>query len=121
MSRVAASLLSLCLLAAPGIALAAPPPHAGHGDDHYQDRGRDNDHDHDHDHDRKGPPPGQAKKHWKKGETLPRDHRGDYVQDYRKHGLHSPPPGHQWRRVNDEYVLIAVATGVIASVILGNH
>ncbi|MEE7567174.1 RcnB family protein, partial [Xanthomonas sp. Kuri4-3] len=28
-----------------------------------------------------------------------------------------PPRGHEWRRVDNQYVLIAVATGVIASVI----
>ena len=103
MKRSLASLLTLSLLATSGIALADPPPHAGHG------------------HGPKGPPPGQVKKHWKRGEVLPPDYRGAYVEDYRRYGLYAPPPGHQWRRVDDEYVLIAVATGVIASVLLGDH
>jgi Ni/Co efflux regulator RcnB len=46
-------------------------------------------------------------------------HRGDYV-DYRHHHLRPPPRGYEWRRVNDNYVLAAVATGLIASVILNN-
>jgi len=103
MKRIAAPLLTLSLLAFAGNALADPPPHAGHPHGH------------------KGMPPGQAKKHWKQGQYLPADYRGAYVEDYRRYGLGAPPPGHQWRRVDDEYVLIAVATGLIASVILADH
>lgn len=57
----------------------------------------------------------------KRGERLALGHRGDRVSDYRKHGLKPPPRGHEWRRVDDQYVLIAVATGLIASVIAANH
>ncbi|HYG05198.1 MAG TPA: RcnB family protein [Stenotrophomonas sp.] len=105
MNRIAASLLTLSLLATAGTALAEPPPHAGNP----------------HGHKGKGMPPGQAKKHWKQGEFLPADYRGVYVEDYHHHGLRAPPPGHQWRRVDDQYVLIAVATGIITSVILANN
>lgn len=44
-------------------------------------------------------------------------HRGYYV-DYRRHHLRQPPRGYEWRRVDDNYVLAAVAGGLIASVIL---
>ncbi len=46
-------------------------------------------------------------------------HRG-YVVDYRSHHLRAPPRGYEWRRVNNNYVLAAVATGLIASIILNN-
>ncbi|RZZ84507.1 hypothetical protein EAT51_19295 [Pseudoxanthomonas winnipegensis] len=49
------------------------------------------------------------------------DHRGVYVRDYRIHHLPPPPRGHQWRRVDNDYVLVAVATGIITSVIAASH
>mgnify|MGYP000594912780 CR=1 FL=1 len=44
-------------------------------------------------------------------------HRGYYV-DYRRYHLRQPPRGYEWRRVDNNYVLAAVATGLIASVVL---
>jgi Ni/Co efflux regulator RcnB len=38
--------------------------------------------------------------------------------DYRSHHLNRPPRGYEWREHNGQYVLAAVATGVIMSVIL---
>ena len=55
---------------------------------------------------------------WKKGATM-RDEdwkRGEAV-DYRQHHLRAPPHGYEWRMVDGNYVLAAVATGLIASVI----
>jgi Ni/Co efflux regulator RcnB len=40
--------------------------------------------------------------------------------DYREHRLRKPPRGYEWRRHNDQYVLVAVATGLIASIILNS-
>lgn len=58
----------------------------------------------------------------------PEFHRGGYIPpeyrmrayevDYRQHRLSPPPYGHRWVQVGADYVLIAVATGVIASIIL---
>ncbi|MDV6330150.1 RcnB family protein [Asticcacaulis sp. 201] len=47
-------------------------------------------------------------------------HRG-YVVDYRHHHLRRPPYGYEWRRVDNNYVLAAVATGLIASVIINSY
>jgi Ni/Co efflux regulator RcnB len=55
---------------------------------------------------------------WKKGSRM-RDEdwkRGAHV-DYRERHLRAPPRGYEWREVDGNYVLAAVATGVIASVI----
>jgi Ni/Co efflux regulator RcnB len=55
---------------------------------------------------------------WKKGAKM-RDEdwkRGDHV-DYRERHLRAPPRGYEWREVDGNYVLAAVATGVIASVV----
>jgi Ni/Co efflux regulator RcnB len=41
-----------------------------------------------------------------------------YEVDYREHHLSRPPQGHRWVQVGADYVLIAIATGVIANIIL---
>jgi Ni/Co efflux regulator RcnB len=55
---------------------------------------------------------------WKKGAKM-RDEdwkRGEHI-DHREHHLRAPPRGYEWRTVDGNYVLAAVATGVIASVV----
>jgi Ni/Co efflux regulator RcnB len=55
---------------------------------------------------------------WKKGSKM-RDEdwkRGEHL-DYKQHHLRAPPRGYEWREVDGNYVLAAVATGVIASVV----
>jgi Ni/Co efflux regulator RcnB len=58
---------------------------------------------------------------WKKGYHLNHDdwNRGDRV-DYRTYHLHRPPKGYEWRLVDGNYVMAAVATGVIASVVVAS-
>lgn len=60
---------------------------------------------------------------WHKGERLPAEYRDrNYeVDNWREHGLQAPPRGYHWVGVNGDYVLAAVATGVIASVLLTGH
>jgi Ni/Co efflux regulator RcnB len=55
---------------------------------------------------------------WKKGAKIEdRDwQRGEHVE-YTEHHLRAPPRGYEWRMVDGNYVLAAVATGVIASVV----
>jgi Ni/Co efflux regulator RcnB len=55
---------------------------------------------------------------WKKGARMNHDdwNRGEHV-DYRRYRLHTPPRGYEWREVDGNYVMAAVATGVIASVV----
>ncbi|MBB3004193.1 MULTISPECIES: RcnB family protein [Paraburkholderia] len=56
---------------------------------------------------------------WHKGDRIPPEYRDrNYVvDDWRGHGLSAPPRGYHWVGVNGDYVLAAVATGVIASVL----
>lgn len=58
---------------------------------------------------------------WRKGAKM-RDEdwkRGEQV-DYRGRHLREPPRGYEWRQVDGNYVLAAVATGVIASVVVAS-
>lgn len=99
-----------------------------HHDDHRDDRNnnqyqgdrRDNaDHhdwnDHDHDH---------YVRHddWRRGRRLPPEYweHARRVDDYRAYHLRRPPRGYEWREVDGNYVMAAVATGIIASVIAAN-
>ena len=55
---------------------------------------------------------------WKKGYHMRNEDwsRGERV-DYRHYHLRRPPSGYEWRQVDGNYVMAAVATGVIASVV----
>lgn len=68
---------------------------------------------------RHGPPP-HAYPRWSRGARY--DTRGYaptyVVRDYGYYGLREPPRGHHWRRDDrGDFILVAVATGLIASVI----
>jgi Ni/Co efflux regulator RcnB len=55
---------------------------------------------------------------WKKGAKIQDEDwkRGEHI-DYKEQHLRAPPRGYEWRMVDGNYVLAAVATGVIASVV----
>jgi Ni/Co efflux regulator RcnB len=61
-------------------------------------------------------------KDWRKGGHISHDdwNRGAEV-DWRTRHLRQPPRGYEWREVDGNYVLAAVATGVIASIIVASH
>jgi Ni/Co efflux regulator RcnB len=57
---------------------------------------------------------------WRRGGFLPNEYRNHQyvVDDWRGHRLSRPPRGYQWVQVGNDYVLAAVATGLIANLIL---
>ncbi len=56
-----------------------------------------------------------------RGGYIPREYRAPvYEVDYRDYHLSRPPSGHRWVQVGADYVLIAIATGVIANIILSH-
>jgi Ni/Co efflux regulator RcnB len=59
---------------------------------------------------------------FRRGGYIPREFRNRqyYVSNYRTYRLSPPPRGHQWVQVGPDYVLIAMATGLIAHIVL-NH
>ncbi|CAH2811184.1 MAG: Probable transmembrane protein [uncultured Caballeronia sp.] len=73
---------------------------------------------------RRGPgcPRSEGPHDWHRGDRLPNDYRDRQyvVDDYRGYGLHQPPRGYHWVGVNGDYVLAAIATGVIAQIVLSN-
>lgn len=60
--------------------------------------------------------------HWRAGGRIPaRDWGRGRRIDYRVYHLRAPPRGYEWREVDGNYVLAAIAGGVIASVLLASH
>jgi Ni/Co efflux regulator RcnB len=92
-----------------------------HDGRHDNSRGNDdrNDYRDGRQYDRRGYPQPHAE--WKRGGRVPTDYRGrNYVvNDYRAYHLNAPPRGYQWVGVGGDYVLAAIATGIIAQIIVG--
>jgi hypothetical protein len=84
-------------------------------DDHRGD-------DHMHGHDQHMAPPMARGNHWSRGQRLPSSYRtrSHYV-DYRAHHLRAPPRGYRWVQADDNFVLVAATTGLIASIIAANQ
>ena len=57
-----------------------------------------------------------------RGAYLPPQYRGRsyVVDDWRGHRLYAPPRGYHWVQAGGDYVLAAIATGVILQILLNN-
>ncbi len=102
--RKALALLALATTLSGGVAF---------GQDHHDDRADHHDDRSDH-HDH----PYVRHQEWRKGYHMRHEDwdRGERI-DYRHYHLRRPPSGYEWREVDGNYVLAAVATGIIASVV----
>ena len=69
--------------------------------------------------DERGAGPNHA---YHKGDRLPtaEHHRQYVVDDWRNHHLTAPPRGYHWVQSGNDYVLVAIATGIIARLLLNN-
>lgn len=75
-----------------------PPPQAYYGNPYYR--------------------PGYSS--WRRGAVLPSYYRGYVVNDYYRYHLRPPPRGYAWYRAGDDYLLAAIATGLIFEIINNN-
>lgn len=119
---------TLCL--AQGAAIARPGNGNGRGneDNGHCDNGRQGC---DHQDNRRGPQ-GRDQSHrdgewgagpshsYYRGDRLPETYRSRQyvVDDWRGHGLHSPPRGYHWVQTGGDYVLVAITTGIILELLL---
>ena len=60
---------------------------------------------------------------WRRGDRLPSQYRSHQyvVDDWRGHHLRRPPRGYHWVQSGGDYVLTAIATGVIADLIINSR
>ncbi|KEY86395.1 hypothetical protein D3C76_741380 [compost metagenome] len=58
---------------------------------------------------------------WQRGHAVAPRYRGDryWVTDWRARHLYAPPRDHRWLSVNGDYVLVAIASGVIVNILSG--
>ena len=93
------------------VAAIAAPTFAMAQDDHHDERRVEQRHD------------GAGPDHnWHKGDRLPDSYRANQyvVNDWQSHHLRQPPAGYHWVNVNGDFVLAAIATGVITDMLLNN-
>ncbi|HKP79430.1 MAG TPA: RcnB family protein [Phenylobacterium sp.] len=58
---------------------------------------------------------------WRRGAYVPAAYRRYYVQDPYFYGLRPPPPGQRWVYADGNFVLMSIATGLIADVLLRGY
>ena len=63
--------------------------------------------------------PRYARRAWRRGDYVPPAYRRYYVNDYAFYGLRAPPPGHRYVYLDNNVVLMSLATGLIADALLG--
>lgn len=121
---IASALLAMTI-AASGSAMAQ------HGNDH-NDRNDRNDHGQQHDNDGRGDDARKFKRDdsrgggprhdLRRGQRLNQEYRDNryVVSDWNARHLSAPPRGQHWVRAGNDYVLAAIATGVITQILLSN-
>jgi len=118
---LAASLALLSLSSSTAFAYDDDHDHDRHGYHHdHDDDDDDDDRRHRH-HGKKHKHKGWKRDHYRRGERIEIVHveRHYYVDDYEHYHLRQPPRGHRWIRTEDgRYLLVAVATGIIADILL---
>jgi Ni/Co efflux regulator RcnB len=63
-----------------------------------------------------------VKKHrWARGHRVPAWQRRHAVKDYRHYGLRRPGYGQQWVRVDNDFLLISIASGIIGGIIASQY
>ncbi len=82
-------------------------------------RGNDNRADHSHRRGERGAGPNHS---YYRGSHLPPQYRTRQyvVEDWRGHRLSAPPRGYHWVQSGSDYMLVAIATGVIITLLLNN-
>jgi len=123
-SKPVISALAVLSMAFTGAALAQPNGYTGGPQYQGQNRGNDarqgpqyrNGNDRGHGDRGAGP-----EHNFYRGGRLPNEYRNHQyvVDDWRNHHLSAPPRGYQWVQTGGDYVLVAIATGIIAQILLG--
>ncbi|HEY4191737.1 MAG TPA: RcnB family protein [Mesorhizobium sp.] len=57
------------------------------------------------------------KQQWKRGQRYSDWRRHQAVSDYNRHGLQRPGRGQEWIKVDNNYLLVGIASGVIGAMI----
>ncbi len=87
--------------------------HEGRQSDRREGRGQDN-------YERRDERGAGPNHDWRRGGRIPVEYRHSMyvVDDWRGHRLSAPPRGYHWVQSGNDYVLVAIATGVILQLLL---
>ena len=90
--------------------------------DHHQQAQRDNNRQDQRGYDRRDERGAGPDHDFRRGGRLPYEYRSRQyvVEDWRSHRLSAPPRGYHWVQTGNDYVLVAIATGVILQLLLNN-
>lgn len=58
---------------------------------------------------------------WAHGKQVPAWQRKHVVRDYDRYGLRRPAYGQQWVRVDNDFLLVSIASGLIAGIIASQY
>lgn len=61
------------------------------------------------------------KQRWSRGHEVPAWQRRHVVRDYHRYGLRRPGHGQQWVRVDNDFLLISIASGIIGGIIASQY
>jgi len=91
----------------------------GHGNGQGQHSEQRDRYDNDAHHGERGAGPDHS---YYEGARMPSQYRSNQyvVNDWRGHSLSAPPRGYHWVQTGSDYVLVAIATGVIMQLLLNN-
>lgn len=59
----------------------------------------------------------KAKQHWSRGQRMNDWKRHSSVSDYKHRGLRKPGNGQRWVKVDNQYLLISITSGLIAGIV----
>lgn len=58
-----------------------------------------------------------TKKRWVRGNRVPEWQRRNVVRDYNRYGLRRPERGQHWVKVDNDFLLVSIASGIIGGII----
>ena len=130
-SKAVISAIMAMVLSTGGMAFGQGQGHGGRNDggrndqrgdqrDHRDTQGRNSGRDQ---HDQRRGERGAGPNHqFYRGDRLPHEYRNRQyvVDDWRGHRLSAPPRGYHWVQSGGDYLLVAIATGVILQLLLNN-
>ncbi|MBZ9937423.1 RcnB family protein [Mesorhizobium sp. BR1-1-16] len=109
MKRILLASIAVAALAIP--AANAQQSYRAPSQNHYSSHGKDQVHD--------GRGSHGKQQAWRKGQRIPQSQWGRDV-DYRHHHLKAPPRGYRWVQQGNQYLMVGIASGIIASILNGH-
>lgn len=111
-----------CAALTASLAMAQPPQDYSHrNDSNHENLHRDDSHRGDQG---RGHQAYQTQHHWARGQRIPTQYRSSryVVTDYNRYHLRRPPRGYHWvRDDNGNFLMVAITTGIITSLLLNSQ